>query len=216
MAKAPRPGEVKTRLASAIGEAGAADLYRDFLLDMLDRLVRVPGGTPVVAFAPADAEPVFAALAPDTARLPQRGDDLGARLAHLFDDLFRSGYQGAVVLGSDLPTLPAELLVGAVTRVAGAAASGRPEVVLGPTEDGGYYLIGLTQPAPMLFDGIAWSTARVLAQTEARAAAAGLPVVRLDSWFDVDVPADLERLRRSLAGPEGDLAPRTRLRLVGR
>jgi rSAM/selenodomain-associated transferase 1 len=211
MAKAPRPGEVKTRLAPALGPDGAADLYRCFLLDLVDRLRAVAGATPVVAYAPADAGALFRRLAPGLALLPQRGGDLGARLSNLFDDLFAAGHGAALAMGSDLPTLPGAILADAVARVRDPAV----DLVLGPSEDGGYYLVGMRERRPSLFEGVAWSTDRALAETRARADGAGLRTALLPRWFDVDGPADLDRLRASLAGPEGSTAPRTRRLLLG-
>jgi rSAM/selenodomain-associated transferase 1 len=212
MAKAARPGEVKTRLAPALGPEGAAELYRCFLVDLVDRLTALAGATPAVAYAPADAGDLFRQLAPGFALLPQRGGDLGERLSNLFDDLFAAGHGAALVIGSDLPTLPDAILADAVARVRDPAV----DLVLGPSEDGGYYLIGMRERRPCLFEGVAWSTDRVLAETRERADGARLRTALLPRWFDVDEPADLDRLRASLAGPEGSAAPRTRRLLLGR
>ncbi|MGH7354245.1 MAG: TIGR04282 family arsenosugar biosynthesis glycosyltransferase [Candidatus Rokuibacteriota bacterium] len=200
MAKAPRPGEVKTRLCPPLSPAQAADLGRAFLLDKIAQVRALPGVTPAIAFTPEDERALFARLAPGFTLVPQRGDDLGARLHSTLDELLRHGHAAALAIDSDTPTLPSELLEEAV-RVSG---SRDVDVVLGPTEDGGYYLVGIRAAHRELFDAIPWSTAAVLATTLARARAAGLRTVCLPAWFDVDTPADLERLRAELdATPEG-------------
>jgi len=135
----------------------------------------------------------------------QRGADLGARMAHLAAELLADGHRAALLIGSDLPTLPAAHL----TEASRALAPGAADLVLGPAEDGGYYLIGLARPAPALFEGIAWSTAGVLEATRARARGLGLREHLLPPWYDVDTPADLDRLRRDLGTP-GAGAWRTR------
>lgn len=195
MLRVPGAESVKTRLHPVLGAAGASLLYRCLVLDSLEAASQVPGVTPVAAFSPATAARAMASLAPAGMRcMAQRGDDLGARMGNLVDDLLAAGYAAALVMGSDLPALPAAYLGEAARTLTGGGA----DVVLGPAEDGGYYLIGLTRPAPDLFQGIAWSTAEVLDATRARADALGLRVRLLPSWADLDVPADLARLRRRL------------------
>jgi uncharacterized protein len=172
----------------------------------------VPGVDLVAAYSPARAAPCLTALVPrGTLCLAQRGEDLGARMANLVTDLLAAGRPGVLVTGSDLPTLPSAHLVEAAHALGGGAA----DIVLGPAEDGGYYLIGLTRPAPRLFAEVAWGAAEVLEATRARAHALGLHVHLLPPWYDVDTPADLARLRHDLmgAGPSierGAVARRTR------
>lgn len=198
MAKAPRPGQVKTRLVPPLTPQQAADLYRCFLLDTLDTLRRVSGAEATVAYAPADAEAELARLAPDLPRVPQGEGDLGARMRGVADTLLARGLDGVVLVGADAPSLPAAYLDLAVTHLAGGA-----DLVLGPADDGGYYLIGLRSRQPSLFEGIPWSTGQVLAETRRRADAAGLRTALLPAWFDVDTAADLDRLRGTLTGTEG-------------
>jgi rSAM/selenodomain-associated transferase 1 len=206
MAKAPRPGEVKTRLAAALGATQAADLYRCFLLDGIEQVRALEAASLVIAYAPADGRGEVERLAPGFTPVPQEGADLGARLANLFERLLANGHEAALVVGSDLPTLPAAFLRQALALV------GTPgvDVVLGPSEDGGYYLIGLRVLHRSLFEGIAWSTPAVLAGTIERAEAAGLRTACLPPWFDVDTPEDLERLKASLAETEGPEPRHTR------
>jgi rSAM/selenodomain-associated transferase 1 len=167
------------------------------------------GAVPAVVYAPDEARAFFEALAPGAAPFPQRGDDLGARMARAFDELLALDVGGAILIGSDAPTLPRATLGQAVAAIAGA------DVVLGPSDDGGYYLIGLRAPRPDLFAGIAWSTETVFAATIDRARAARLSTAILPSWFDVDTPGDLDRLVSSLADP-GTRAPHTRRVLAAR
>jgi rSAM/selenodomain-associated transferase 1 len=198
MAKAPEPGLVKTRLSPPLSPDDAAELYRCFLLDKIAQVREVAGIEPVLSYSPAEAVAVFAALAPGFTLLPQRGADLTARLVALCRQLFRNDYDAAILIDSDTPTLPTERLERAVAVLRG----GDHDLVLGPSDDGGYYLIGLRQPHPELFEDVPWSTPAVLEETERRASALGLRSIRLDAWYDVDTGADLVRLRADLAaGP---------------
>ena len=194
MAKWPRAGEVKTRLVPALSAPEAAQLYEQFLLDKVAQVRALRNAQPVVAFTPESARPVFECIAPDFVLLRQRGDGLGRRLLNGIRDL-SAEYPGAVMIDSDTPTLPVTFLQQAVDLV----ASNGPNVVLGPTEDGGYYLIGMRQPYPGLFRSIPWSTEQVLRQTLQRADGAGLTTACLPPWFDVDTPDDLRRLETALA-----------------
>jgi uncharacterized protein len=196
MAKAPRPGAVKTRLCPPLLAAEAAALYRCFLLDKIAAVQALSGVRPMVAYTPDEAQAEFAVLAPDFALVPQRGPDLGARLHTTLASLLAAGHPGAIAVDSDTPTLPREFLQQAVDCLTGPG----PDVVLGPTEDGGYYLIGVRAANRELFDDMPWSTSAVLEITLRRAAAAGLQTVCTPAWFDVDTPDDLRRLRTVLDG----------------
>jgi hypothetical protein len=209
MAKAPEPGRVKTRLCPPLSPADAAELYRCFLLDKIAQARQVAGAEPVLAFAPAEAAAVFEALAPGFTLLVQRGADLTARLVAVCDELFQDGCDAAIVIDSDTPTLPTERL----ERAVAVMKEGGCDVVLGESEDGGYYLIGLRRLHPELFEGMRWSTPTVLEETERRVRALGLSSTRLDAWYDVDTEADLVRLQADLAaGPDG--GPRHTRRFV--
>ena len=146
----------------------------------------------VVLFAPDDAEAYFRALAPGFRLHPQRGPDLGARLLHAIEDHLALGYERVVIMDSDSPTLPAAYLEQAF------ALLDEHDVVLGPCEDGGYYLVGAKATHPDLFLGVQMSTPRVFADTAARVAAAGLTLGVLPAWYDVDYAADVRRLRAEL------------------
>jgi len=192
---------VKSRLHESLGEKRATELYRCFLLDRLDAVAALRAITGVVAFTPPEAEALMRALAPPTLRLmPQRGVDLGQRLSNLLTDLLDRGHAGAIAVDSDSPTLP----MAYVAETATLLSSARSDVVLGPCEDGGYYLVGLRSPQPALFEGIPWSTDAVFAMTLDKARARGLSVHILPRWFDVDTEADLRRLHADMtAGARG-------------
>lgn len=209
MAKAPRPGLAKTRLIPALGAEGAAALARAFIADSA-ALARSAGVEVRVLAASAEATAELAALT-DLPALAQSEGDLGARMEGAFAALFAQGFAPVLLIGADSPALPQAHL-----RAALALAAAHPEaVVLGPAEDGGYWCVGLSRPARGLFDAIAWSTASVLAETEARAARLGLAVVRAPLWHDVDEPADLDRLREDLRHDPA-AAPHTRALLAAR
>jgi len=190
MAKAPRPGTVKTRLCPPLVAAEAAALYRCFLLDKIATVGALVDARPVIAYSPDDARAELGGLAPGFTLVAQHGPDLGARLHATLADLLAAGHVGAIAVDSDTPTLPSAFLQQAVDCLSRPG----PDVVLGPTEDGGYYLIGVRSPHRELFEGVPWSTSEVLEITRRRAAASGLRAVDLPSWFDVDTPDDLERL----------------------
>ena len=192
MAKAPLPGTVKTRLVPPLTVEQAAELYRALLLDQLEHLTKLEIAERYLAYAPADGEHDLRALGGAGYRyLPQRGDDLGARMENLCADLWQLGHRNVVLVGSDLPALPLEILNDAFTRL----SRKETQVVLGPSEDGGYYLIGMNQPTPEIFDNMTWSHERVLADTTARLDGLCVPYRVLPSWFDLDVAEDFQRLR---------------------
>jgi len=195
MAKVPGVSPVKSRLHSVLTAARATELYRCFLLDRLDALAELGGVSRVVAFTPVEAAGRMKELAPAGFRLvPQRGADLGERLSTLLRELLEDGHAGAIAIDSDSPTLPMAYVVEA-TRV---LAEGHCDVVLGPCEDGGYYLIGLRSPQPDLFEGIPWSTDAVFSMTLGKASRRGLSVHVLPRWFDVDTETDLGRLHTEM------------------
>jgi rSAM/selenodomain-associated transferase 1 len=195
MAKTPGLGTVKSRLHASLTPDRATDLYRCFLLDRLDGVTALDGVEPVIAFTPPEGRPLLAAIAPPGFRLvAQRGCDLGERLSNLLGDLLREGHNGAMAIDSDSPTLPMSYVSEAARQLEIDGA----DIVLGPCEDGGYYLIGLSRPCPALFDGIPWSTNRVLDLTLDKAREQGLRTHLLPTWFDVDTEPDLRRLRAEM------------------
>ncbi len=198
MAKRPYPGKTKTRMMPALTAEEAAQLYACFLQDVLALVRDVPEVTPFVAYAPDDGatRAYFQELAPDFELIPQIGVDLGARLDGVLSHCLQKGYAQVVAMNSDSPTLPATYLQEAFVRL----DAPQTDVVLGPCEDGGYYLIGWKRPYPRLVRGVQMSTERVLQDTLAIAKADGLQVALLPSWYDVDGLAELQRLQRELEG----------------
>jgi rSAM/selenodomain-associated transferase 1 len=195
MAKVPGASAVKSRLHAVLSAERATELYRCFLLDRLDALSALEGVSLVVAFTPVEAAGLMRELAPAAFRLvAQRGADLGERLSTLLRELLEEGHAGAIAIDSDSPTLP----MAYVTEAARVLRDGRCDVVLGPCEDGGYYLIGLRSPQPDLFEGVPWSTDAVSSTTLGKASRRGLSVHVLPRWFDVDTEADLRRLRAEM------------------
>jgi rSAM/selenodomain-associated transferase 1 len=206
MAKVPVPGGVKTRLCPPLRPEAAAALARCFLQDRVDQVAGLPGADRLVAFAPPEREAELAALLPaGVRRVPQEGADLGSRLDRLLTGLLAEGYAGAAAIDADSPSLPTAYLAEACRVLAAGAA----DVVVGPCDDGGYYLIGLARPAPELFAAMPWSTPAVLGETVARATRLGRRLARLPPWFDVDRAEDLTRLRASLALAGAHRPPRT-------
>ena len=196
MAKKPLAGRTKTRLSPPLSGQEAADLYRCFLLDTLELMQQVASAQPIIAYAPDDAAPFFRHIAPPGFDfVPQVGADLGERLDNVLRHCLQSGYRQAVVTDSDSPTLPAAYLERAFAELDDPGV----DVVLGPCEDGGYYLVGLKAPCSALFRGIVMSTSTVLAETLERAEEQGLRAVCLPSWYDVDTYKDLRRLTEELA-----------------
>ena len=212
MARSPMGGPPpKTRLTGAIAtEDARRRLYAAFLEDTIRACRKVEGTVLRVAYAPDGGAAGLRALGlEEDELLAQRGSDLGARERSVFGDLFADGFSKVVMIGSDLPTLPMRNITEAVARL-------DPDtVVLGPSEDGGYYLIGLASTGPEIrvpevFTDIRWSTASAFEDTVAAAGRAGVMVKRVPRWYDVDSAEDLARLRADLADPEHAVrAPRT-------
>jgi len=214
-AKEPRPGQVKTRLSPPLSSEGVAQLYHSFLLDILEEMGRVPDVRITLAFSPAEAQGFFRSLAPPgTDLFPQAGIDLGERMARAFAHGFKTGFGPILLRGSDTPDLPAAL----VSEAREVLASGKAPVVLGPATDGGYYLIGLNDPQPALFQGPAWSSSTVLSSTLKTARQRGLRVHLLPSWSDIDTYDDLLAfLHRARPAPQpGWRSLSVAMRLLGR
>lgn len=176
---------MKTRLATVLGDDRACALHRAFVLDLADRLASLPFDV-IWAYTPAAAP--FPALLPNARCVAQVGDDLGARMAHAVAAAFAEDATPVLVIGADVPHVPAAYLEEAAEMVA-------TRVVVGPAEDGGYYLIGLARPIPELFAHVPWGSDAVLETTRERALGLGLAMHLLPSTFDIDEPVDLERLR---------------------
>ena len=189
--KEPVAGRVKTRLAQAIGPEAACDVYRACVELTLERVGRFCDNTLLCVDPPQALERVRAWVGSSWALRPQHGATLGERLAEATAYAFASEPKSRiVVIGTDSPWLFASELEAVF------AALAKTPICLGPTDDGGYYLIGLSRPAPSLFEGIAWSTAAVFEQTLAQARALGEPVHVLPQRYDLD---RLEDVRRFIA-----------------
>jgi len=189
-AKAPVPGSAKTRLAPALTPKAAAELYRAFVDEMIDRFR---------AFKDTDFE-----LHTDTrndawddsgvTRKLQISGDLGLRMIHALDDGLNRGYEKTIILGSDSPTLPSGHVRTLLTL--------ETDVALGPAEDGGFYAIAARRTDPRMFDGVEWSQPTTMAAAITAIRRCGLTVEVGDLWFDVDSPGDLYRLAK-----QSDLSP---------
>ena len=211
MTKAPRAGQVKTRLVPPLSPEQAAQLNVCFLRDTAAAIVKVCGTTArgIGVYTPVGAEAAYIDILPDDFELlPQRGEGFGERLAFATHDLFQCGFGSVCLIDSDSPTVPADVYAEAVEVLSQPG----DRVVLGPSDDGGYYLIGLKKSRRELFERIDWSTERVLEQTKQRARELSLEVGLLPTGYDVDDATTLRRLRDELLSDESEreVAPNTR------
>ena len=215
MTKAPHAGRVKTRLTPPLSPEEAAALNICFLRDtaaIILRTTEIGRAKGVGVYTPPGSEAAYSGiLPPEFILVPQRGDAFGERLVAASDDLLALGFDSVCLINSDSPTVPAEAFAQAVEILSQPTDC----VVLGPSDDGGYYLIGLKKTHRRLFEEIDWSTERVLDQTVAAAREIDLPVHLLPTWYDVDDRMTLSRLCRELFGSNGSTtnnsaAPATR------
>ena len=236
MTKAPEAGRVKTRLVPPLTLEEAAELNKCFLRDTAATIStacsRGPMGdagntrqtrhshashreaataraSAIAVYTPVGAESTYDNILPaDFSLLPQRGEKFGERLYFAVEDLFKCGFPSVCLIDSDSPTVPAENFAEAVKLL----STSEDRVVLGPSDDGGYYLIGVKKPHRHLFEQIDWSTERVLHQTMQRATEIGIEVKLLPSGYDVDDDASLRRLSNELLADttSADIAPHTR------
>jgi rSAM/selenodomain-associated transferase 1 len=205
MAKEPAVGRTKTRLCPPLTPIEAASLYTALLRDTIALGERVENVQLAIAVTPPQASGYFRQITPmGTLILPVACADIGECLSRVQSSLLAAGHPKVIALNSDGPTLPPTYLRQAIVQLDST------DVVLGPSDDGGYYLIGLKQPHPELFDGIAWSTDQVMDQTRARARDLRLVVAELPPWYDVDTADDLARLQAELATLPGGTLPHTR------
>jgi rSAM/selenodomain-associated transferase 1 len=187
--KSPVEGSVKSRLLPAFDQTFIRQLYESFVIDLIDTL-KQSGRHFRIAFTPADQEKEIARLFGNHDLIPQVGADLGERMKNVFDRCFSDQYATVVIIGSDIPDLPARIFIEAL------AVLEQKDVVIGPAADGGYYLIGFRKEAFLasVFEGIAWSTGTVFPETMIRLNRAGKTVYQLPVWRDVDTPEDLRDL----------------------
>jgi len=194
-AKAPIPGQVKTRLCPPLTPDEAATLHGSFVLDILERTKTAVAKFKLpfdryLACAPSSTLVFFKIMEERQAvkLIDQEGEDLGARMSRAFEAMFARGYRRVILVGTDVPSLPLDRYQRAATLLE------QHDIVLGPAMDGGYYLIGLTKPAPALFHEVPWSTDQVLALTKEKADTSGLSTALLPEWRDVDTIDDLRAL----------------------
>ena len=207
-ARRPYPGRVKTRLSPFLSPQEAAELYDCMVRDVVARTATLEVDDRYLLYEEGEgAEAYFRGVDSDLILLPQEGVGLGKRLTYAFSTLFRRGYGTLAVIGTDSPDLPLPFINDAFRRL----ESGEADVLLGPTKDGGYYLVALRGEEPELFRDVPWSTEQVLEVTLQRAEETGLRWGLLPRWYDVDLPSDLTELE--LADPGND-ACRTRSYLL--
>ncbi|MEP6603282.1 MAG: TIGR04282 family arsenosugar biosynthesis glycosyltransferase [Spartobacteria bacterium] len=214
MTKVPQAGKVKTRLTPPLTPEEAAGINTCFLRDVSLSILRACQNSPargVGVYTPVGGEAAYGnILPPDFFMIPQRGDGFGERLVLAVEDLFKAGFESVCLINSDSPTVPAASFAEAANKISEPG----DRIVLGPSEDGGYYLIGVKQQHRRLFQEIDWSTERVFKQTKQRAKEIGVEVHELPIGFDVDDGTALSRLCAELLGREArstsDVAVETR------
>ena len=212
MTKAPRAGQVKTRLVPPLTTDEAAELNKCFLRDTAGGISSAATGNDasgIAVYTPVGTESAYDDILPgDFSLLPQRGVGFGERLYFAAEDLFRCGFDSVCLIDSDSPTVPGKTFLKAIELL----KTHRDCMVLGPCDDGGYYLIGLKNPRRELFEEIDWSTKRVFDQTMSRAREIGLEVKLLPPGYDIDDAAGLRRLCNELRrrNVRTDIAPNTR------
>ena len=217
MTKAPQAGQVKTRLIPPLTPGEAAELNKCFLRDTtaaISGVTKHNDATGIAVYTPSGTESTYVDILPrDFSLLPQRGVGFGERLCSAAEDLFRCGFDSVCLIDSDSPTVPPENFSKAIEFL----QTRSDRIVLGPCDDGGYYLIGLKSLHRELFQRIDWSTERVLEQTKQRAAEIAVEVKLLPAGYDVDDRATLRRLCGELLSKNSrhGLAPNTRKFLTG-
>lgn len=200
--KTPQTGQSKTRLSPPLTPQQCAELSAAFIRDVAQSMSDVAAAASYAIYTPVGSERDLLPLLPDGFRtMPQTDGDLGGRLIRMTRELFIAGHRGVVLVNADSPTLPHSILRDAIAMTGHA-----DNVVIAPAHDGGYTLIGLTQPHDALFTDIDWSTSEVYAQTRAQALQLRLPVVELPLWYDVDHAEYLAVLERELAGHAPEFA----------
>ena len=198
-AKNPEPNQVKTRLLPTLSPEQAATLYTAFLIDWCKTLAELPDVDIVIAYTPPEAQPDLQALIGENAiYIPQIGTDLGERLTSATQWAAEHGYTKILLVGSDSPTLPISYISQAITLLDSR------NIVIGPSTDGGYYLIGfsvetLATTVPHVFEEIAWSTAEVFQQTITRIHSTKATLGLLPPWYDIDRAEDLAFLHAHIS-----------------
>ena len=194
MTKVPRAGRVKTRLTPPLTPEEAAALNTCFLRDTAAAIELAAGegiARGIGIYTPIGEESAYAGILPGSFELiPQRGDAFGERLTNAAEDLFAVGFDSVCLIDSDSPTVPQR----AFSDAARLLSQSGDRIVFGPSDDGGYYLIGMKKLHRRVFEEIDWSTERVAEQTLERAKEIGVEVELLPTWYDVDDRVTLQRL----------------------
>ena len=201
VAKWPMAGDVKTRLSPPLTLDLAADLYECFLLDSFDQYKHLEDVDVIVSFFPPEARDTFKSLIPKEFHLlQQQGYDLAEKLVHAFEYCFSLGYDLGVIIGSDHPTLPLEIIEESYSLLE------KPEndVVIGPCLDGGFYTLGLKLLDNRIFQNINWSTNTVFSETLENIKELNLNVARLPPWYDIDDAIGLRLLCNELQKPRDE------------
>ena len=194
MIKAPSAGFAKTRLTPPLSQSDAAALALCFVKDVITSALSIMPNV-IVAYAPHDGRAILEHVLPkDLLWFEQEGADLGERLNSAIAYAGNLGFSPIIVLGADSPTLPPSFIE--IAR--DALAAEETAVTLGPTIDGGYYLVGLSKPVPRLFQNIDWSTTATFEQTVENINRLGLRLFELPQWYDIDTFADLDLLCKEL------------------
>jgi rSAM/selenodomain-associated transferase 1 len=196
LSKAPKPGVAKTRLCPPLSPESAAELSKCFLEDTILLASTVPGADTFIAYTPSDCTEDMQQFAGVNRLICQPEGDLGHRQACCIQNLFNRGYSAVLLVRVDCPTLPPDNITRAVRIL---VSEHRSTIVLGPSVDGGYYLLGVTRPEPELFRNIVWSTPLIARQLIQRANMLHIPVTVLPQWHDVDTINDLMNLRNEIS-----------------
>jgi rSAM/selenodomain-associated transferase 1 len=185
MAKSPRQGDVKTRLAGHMAEGERLGLYVSLLKSTIEKLKEVPGVDTFISYYPPEDAGYFSGFGPGT--FPQSGGDIGERMFNALQKVLNKGYKKAVLVGVDIPRLSPSIVLRAFELLT------ESDLVFGPARDGGYYLVGLKEPVREIFEGIAWSTSRTLGETLKKASALGFRAALTELLSDIDTVDDLKR-----------------------
>lgn len=188
-ARTPRIGKVKTRLNPKLTKETILKLYTRFLDDSIEKISRISESDHFIAGFPAEDLAFFDNVSQERniSVFPQSGNDLGEKMRNAFDDRFNEGYEKVVIIGSDSPSLPLENIQ--------MAFRSDKDIVIGPSTDSGYYLIGMNRKRIELFEGVAWGSNTVLRETLKNIQLARVSLELLPLWYDVDEFQDLALLK---------------------
>lgn len=185
MAKSPRKGDVKTRLAGHMPEGERLGLYVSLLKTTIEKLKEIPGVDTLISYYPPEEAGYFSVFG--LGAFPQSGGDIGERMYNALGKVLEQGYEKAVLVGVDIPGLSPSIVLRAFELLR------KSDLVFGPARDGGYYLVGLKEPVREIFEGIPWSTATTLKDTLKKASALGYSAALTETLSDIDTVEDLKR-----------------------